>query len=84
MISGQRQTGSVTASVTVEGGWDETSSAAEDWVDVNFTLSLANNNLTEAGGGAFNAQRTNFPYYRVKLNAAGACSVKAWLGFIHH
>jgi hypothetical protein len=83
-LSCQRTAGSASTAVTIEGGWSSTSSTAADWVDIGFAATLANGNLTIATGGAYNAQRTNFAYYRVKIVASSSVTVDAYVQFVHH
>lgn len=82
--SAKRTAGSASTVITIEGGWSATSSSATDWADTGFTLTLANGNLTQATGSTFNAQRTNFTYYRVKIVASTSVTVDAFIQFVHH
>jgi len=83
-LSAQRTAGAANVAVTVEGGWKKASATAGDWVDVGFVCSLTNGNLTIGTGGAFNAQRTNFAYYRVKIVTSSSATVDSFIGFVHH
>jgi hypothetical protein len=83
-LSCQRTAGSASTAVTVEGGWNANSSTAADWVDIGFAATLANGNLTIATGGAYDDQKTNFAYYRVKIVASTTVTVDAYVQFAHH
>lgn len=71
----QRTAGTGTATLTFQGGWDPESTDADDWVDLDFTATVADGALVafaDANGGA--TIFGTFPYYRIEAVVSAAAA----------
>lgn len=82
VVTGQRTSGSGSAIVTLEAGWDPNSSSANDWVDLGLSLSLSTAALTIASGdGPLNEARVITGYYRIKAVITGTATIDVFAHF---